>query len=566
MTAQSPTPPTRMRYAIYARYSMEMQNELSIADQLACCRKAVVERQGVVVGEFHDDALSGWNLDRKGLTDLRSFAARGKCDAIIMWKFDRLMRDHDQTVVVKLLLRREYGVKLYCVEGFSEDDDNSPYTAMMEQMLAVFSAFYSKNLSIDTKRAKRSRAERGEFNGSEAPIGYRLVTKVAATDDQQEGLFVQPRLAAIVRRAFRMYATGHYSDADIAAWMNRQPEVRKIRSGRKPVDKEFTRWMLQNRIYTGRVSHSDTQYNGGLGQSRKSSRKRKEWFEGKHQAFVPDALFERCQEVRAGMMKLSHKPSTVRTYLLNDRVYCAHCAAIKPIGLSDDNYGKMLAYWHTSNERAYYRCTCKRRGYESCGQRQMYADELDAQVADILFTLTIPDGVRARVEEAVRARVEHETAFKRMEELHSIIQRVDFSWENGFIEKTEYFSKRTELQRELDALRPIEYDELTEAADLLTHFQTYWNECAKVEHPEEARKQLLAKIVNRVYVVNGNVFAVVLHGNFGVITGQNQKASVEITDALSKRLADEGILTFKRSHHGADGHRTRDLPRDRRIC
>ncbi len=94
---------------------------------------------------------------RDGLNNLRNDAGRGRFDAIMFWKFDRLMRDHDETVVVKLLLRREYGVKLHCVEGFSEDDDESPYTAMMEQMLAIFAAFYSKNLSIDTKRAKRQR-------------------------------------------------------------------------------------------------------------------------------------------------------------------------------------------------------------------------------------------------------------------------------------------------------------------------------------------------------------------------------------------------------------------------
>ena len=36
---------------------------------------------------------------------------------------------------------QKYGLKLFCVEGFSEDENDSPYSAMMEQMLAVFSAF-----------------------------------------------------------------------------------------------------------------------------------------------------------------------------------------------------------------------------------------------------------------------------------------------------------------------------------------------------------------------------------------------------------------------------------------
>ncbi|MBC7814043.1 MAG: recombinase family protein, partial [Burkholderiales bacterium] len=103
---------------------------------------------------------------------------------------------------------KEYGVKLYCVEGFSEDDDDSAYSAMMEQMLAVFSAFYSKNLSSETKRGKRQRAINGEFNGSIAPLGYVLVTQSQATLERPSGIYVEPRAAAIVRRAFRLYSTG----------------------------------------------------------------------------------------------------------------------------------------------------------------------------------------------------------------------------------------------------------------------------------------------------------------------------------------------------------------------
>jgi DNA invertase Pin-like site-specific DNA recombinase len=60
----------------------------------------------------------------------------------MFWKFDRLARNHEHAVMIKIMLRHEYGLKLYCVEGLSEDEDDSPYTAMMEQMLAVIAAFY----------------------------------------------------------------------------------------------------------------------------------------------------------------------------------------------------------------------------------------------------------------------------------------------------------------------------------------------------------------------------------------------------------------------------------------
>ncbi len=87
--------------------------------------------------------------------------------------------------MIKMPLRRQYDLKLHCVEGYSEDDDSLPYRAMTEQMLSVFSAFYSKNLSSETKRGKQRQAMRGEFNGSIASIKYDLVTAKEATDDRR---------------------------------------------------------------------------------------------------------------------------------------------------------------------------------------------------------------------------------------------------------------------------------------------------------------------------------------------------------------------------------------------
>jgi hypothetical protein len=222
-------------------------------------------------------------------------------------RIHRLARNHDHAVMIKMLLRHEYNLKLFCVEGFSEDDDDSPYTAMMEQMLAVFSAFYSKNLSSETKRGKYQRVVNGQFNGS----------------------------------AFKRYSTAKHSDSEIAQWMNQQPLIQELRAGKKPIGKEMVRDMLQNRTYLGYVAYCETEYRGTLGQGKRSSRHRKIWFEGTHEGFLPERLFEDCQQVRAGFARTFKTESVMRTYVLHDRGYCAHCASNMPSGLVDENYGKM---------------------------------------------------------------------------------------------------------------------------------------------------------------------------------------------------------------------------------
>lgn len=40
----------RTRFAIYTRYSSDMQNELSLEAQENRCRQVIAERKGVVVG------------------------------------------------------------------------------------------------------------------------------------------------------------------------------------------------------------------------------------------------------------------------------------------------------------------------------------------------------------------------------------------------------------------------------------------------------------------------------------------------------------------------------------
>ena len=527
----------RMRYAVYTRYSSDMQNEISLEAQEDRCRKDIAERGGAVVAVYSDGAKNGWSLDREGFNQLRADAERGRFDAVYFWKFDRLARNHDHAVMIKMLLRHEYNLKLFCVEGFSEDDDDSPYTAMMEQMLAVFSAFYSKNLSSETKRGKYQRAVNGQFNGSVPPLGYDLVTVRQSTPERPAGLHINPEQAEIVLHAFERYSTRDYSDSEIAQWMNEQPLIRELRAGKKPIGKEMVRDMLQNRTYLGYVSYCETEYSGTLGQGKRSSRNRKIWFEGKHEGFLPEQLFEECQQVRTGFARTFKTESVMRTYVLHDRVYCAHCVSNMPSGLVDENYGKMRPYWDKRREYGYYRCLCKERGYRPCPQHAIQEQLVNQQVIDVLTHLEIPDNFRERVEAAVRDRVENEAALKRMEEIREIIERIDLRWDHGFISQEEYVEKRGQLQREVEALRPIDYDEMNEAADLIQYFGDYWDGCEEMDNPAEARQQLLQKIVDQVFVYNQQVIAVALHGNFSVVldTGED-----DMPDELATVLKENG--------------------------
>jgi hypothetical protein len=216
------------------------------------------------------------------------------------------------------------------------------------------------------------------------------------------------------------------------------------------------------------------------------------------------------------------------------------------------------------------RCLARDRGYHKCEQGYVSVDLIDEQVVEALSNLTIPDGFQGRVQEAIQQRVEHADAQQRMTDLEEVVKRIDFSWEQGFLSPQDYVAKRQELKQEMESLRPVVYDELMEAADLLENFKTYWDSCDDVGNPPEARKQLLAKIVDRVFVYDQSVLAVALHGDFSIVLDNGTSAPHEVVEGLNmeigttKKGANETNSTC--TLDGSDGDRTRDLRLDRPTC
>jgi site-specific DNA recombinase len=565
MTPPNETKPTR--FAMYLRYSSEMQNEISLEEQEAACRRWIASRGGRIAGVFKDGAETGWTLNRPGLVEMNRQAAKGAFDALIVWKFDRLARDPTHAMVIKGYLRHQRGLKLFAIEGGSADDDGTIASWLNEQIYAVFAALYSMNLSVDTKRSKYHRAVEGKFNGSVPPFGFILVTEKEATDDRPAGLYIELRAAALVRRIYRMYATGDHSDHTIAQWLNERPYVAKLRAGQKPFSKESVRDILQNRHYTGRVCYAETLYRGTLGEGKRSNRKRKTWFDGLHTPIVDDELFEVCQEVRRQNTKVRRHPGVVHTYLLQDKVFCARCMGRKPLDIEDANYGKMRAGWLKRLDTGSYRCQARDRGYHRCEQSYVLAEDIDAQVVNVLKNLTIPKGVTERIDAAIAQNVQHETSLEQIAELTERMKRVDLSWENGFLNPDEYIAKRRAIQSEIEALRPLAYDNLEEAVDLARNFNTYWDVCAEVENPDAARQQLLDKFVDRVFVYDDVVVGIALYADFSVVLSAGTVFVSHINGYLQEALeAETGDLLVARTQSGSDGIRTRDLHLDRVAC
>src|SRR5437868_4527415 len=85
---------TPRRYALYARYSTDLQRDKSIADQLAMLEERVRSMGGLVPSRYSDHALSGASIvNRHGLLKLIADAKAGRFDVIMTESFERISRN-----------------------------------------------------------------------------------------------------------------------------------------------------------------------------------------------------------------------------------------------------------------------------------------------------------------------------------------------------------------------------------------------------------------------------------------------------------------------------------------
>ena len=82
-----------MRAVIYARYSSDLQDERSIADQVHLARRYAESRGLAVIAVYQDAAISGAStINRPGLQRMLVEASASKFDIIVTESLDRLSR------------------------------------------------------------------------------------------------------------------------------------------------------------------------------------------------------------------------------------------------------------------------------------------------------------------------------------------------------------------------------------------------------------------------------------------------------------------------------------------
>ena len=254
---------TLKRCAIYTRKSTEEGLEQafnSLDAQREACAAYILsqahEGWQQVQEHYDDGGWSGGNMDRPGLKQLLADVALGRVDVIIVYKVDRLTRSLADFARIVDTLDQAGASFVSVTQAFNTTNSMGRLTL---NVLLSFAQFEREVTSERIRDKVAASKKKGIWMGGPVPLGYRLGDRKLLIDDAE---------AEIIRFIFRRYSELRSVTklVEELAQQNVRTKVRQYSNGRTAGGVHFQRGslsqLLQNPVFSGRVSYSGELYEG----------------------------------------------------------------------------------------------------------------------------------------------------------------------------------------------------------------------------------------------------------------------------------------------------------------
>ena len=450
------------RVVLYARVSTEEQageDHFSIEAQINEMREAAAKYEWEVVGEFVDEGVSGTLRDRPQLEIVLDMVSRKACDIVLVHELSRLSRSVYHTLDIFEILGK-HGVGFASVRD-PDFDFADPGKRLFLTIIAAINEYFIVLLRDHTSKAKRERARQGLYNASITPFGYEHV------GGPKDPPVIIEEEAKVIRMAFEQYATGQYSDIEIAELLNQNGY--KTRSGRR-FSKDTISTILRNPFFAGKVLYS----NKDAGEN--------EVFEGQHEPLISMELWERCQTWRESRRTMSRSvQKQFRIYLLSNLATCDVCGR------------KLRAQSSTSG--TYYREMSYERGFTDCPHQRIgiRTDPIDKQIHALIPMIDLPrewlDEVENRVgddEETIALQRQRDRLEAELRRLQQMRLAGDFDDNMDF-----YRSELARIRRQLNSLPT--FDQITSLRNTMRsigNLHEIWDEAEPADQRDLLRLML----------------------------------------------------------------------------
>ena len=404
-----------MKYIAYCRKSTDEKDRqiLSIESQIQEIRD-FAQRQHLEVIEFTTEAKTAKVPGRKVFEQVLKRIEKGEAQGIVSWHPDRLARNSiDGGKIIYLL---DTG-KLLDLKFPSFWFENSPQGKFVLNIAFGQSKYYVDNLSENVRRGLKQLLRNGVWP-AKTPYGY-IYNKPAKRHE------IDPVKSKIIKKAFQKYASGEWSQTQIAKVLFEHGYKRK---NGKPLSLNEVVRFLTNKFYIGLFK-----YNG-------------EWYEGTHDQFISKSLFDEVQR----KLNQNKRNFDNRKFNFLGLIKCGECGA----SITAEHKLKFYKSTRGKVEYIYYRCTKK---LKSCSQRYIQEPDLEQQlrktISDAALSPAWADQWMKWLEkdEIVEKQSMEDKVFRLQDSVKTHNEKLNIlldGYLDGTIESETYKSKKNELFEE----------------------------------------------------------------------------------------------------------------------
>lgn len=379
---------------IYARLSSEDDRKIAshtVDNQIALLRDYVESKDDMELVECYcDRGFSGTKFDRPDFMRMIADMKLGKFNCIVVKDLSRLGRNYLEAGNYMEKIFPMYGVRFICVsDGFDSLYSKPMEDGMLVPLKNLINEAYAKDISKRVSISKENQQKRGEFIGTQPPLGY------LKDPEDCHHLIPDHDVMQLIKDIFAWRLEGKSVTA-IARHLNKigipSPVQYRIQKGMEKNPKyKDVRWdgcsvsgILRNVAYIGDMEQGYQK--GALYKGLPDHRQKKEQricVMGTHEPIVDKVTFYKVQEL---MDEVTNKQKQVQDKykhlhrkddIFKGLLYCADCNC--KLSFYRRTVKLPSGYFH------YYTYLCRNTPYrEECTKKNMKMEKLEEIVKELI--------------------------------------------------------------------------------------------------------------------------------------------------------------------------------------